>query len=285
MITRETKALVSALATEVAATDSPPALKAVFMVEPSNFRLSEDSGLDNQYMDYSSPTDPDLALKQSKGLRNLIKQAGIEVVSFAGDCRTPDSIFPNNAFATSAGRFIVGHMYHPSRTIETERKDIRSYFHKLGYQTIDLSVEDCVAELTGTLIIDRKRRLGFCGMSNRVNAAGLKAMHEAFDLRHTLEFDLAPGEYHSNVVMSVLSGRACVIHAESIVSDTLVPFLNLLYDGKVLSLDQAEKDAFAGNCIALSKTDLFMSSRARNALRDSSYELLRSWGFKSTVLN
>ncbi len=36
-------------------------------------------------------------------------------------------------------------------------------------------------------------------------------MHAAFGLELTFCFDLAPGEYHTNVVMSVLAGRALVI--------------------------------------------------------------------------
>ena len=35
-------------------------------------------------------------------------------------------------------------------------------------------------------------------------------MHAAFGLRATLLFDLAPGEYHTNVVLAVLAGRAAV---------------------------------------------------------------------------
>ena len=36
-------------------------------------------------------------------------------------------------------------------------------------------------------------------------------MHEAFGLRATLMFDLAPGEYHTNVVLAVLAGRAALV--------------------------------------------------------------------------
>ncbi len=200
--------------------------------------------------------------------------------SFPGNSETPDDVFPNNVFGTAPGRFIVGHMLHPLRQRETARQDIRNYFATAGYQTIDLSEQDCVAELTGPLVIDRARRLGFCGMTGRVDEAGLKAMHKAFGLRFTLQFDLQENEYHTNVIMSVLAGRACVLHAEAFVHAAIPLHIASIYRGRVVYLDQAEKDAFAGNCIALTQHDLFMSQTAADALQRDNRALLESWGFR-----
>ncbi|MGH8035580.1 MAG: arginine deiminase-related protein, partial [Lysobacterales bacterium] len=245
----------------------PAVPKSVFMVEPRNFRLSVDSARDNRYMDLGRTVDPDRALEQYVDLIEIIRDIGIPVKSFPGDAGFPDSVFPNNVFATAPERLIIGHMLHPSRQQETARKDIRSWFQGMGYQAIDLSAEDCVAELTGTLIIDRSRRLGFCGMTQRVNEAGLHSMHKAFGLVHTLHFDLAPGEYHTNVVLSVLAGRACVLHAESFTNPAVPQTLAGIYEDHVMYLDETEKRAFAGNCIALTPPDLFMSQTAADALR------------------
>lgn len=260
--------------------NSPAVPKGVFMVEPVNLRLSADSASDNHYMHLSSEIDQDRVLEQYVGLVEKIRGAGIPVKSFAGDPKTPEDVFLNNVFATSPGRLIVGHMLHASRQAETQRLDIRRYFRGQGYQEYDLSVEDCVAELTGPLIIDRARRLGFCGMTGRVNEAGLQAMHSAFDLRHTLFFGLAKGEYHTNVIMSVLAGRACVVHPDSIVDPKVVNALNAIYPDRLLYLDEMEKQAFAGNCIALTYKDLFMSQTAADALQRRSRGLLDAWGFR-----
>jgi hypothetical protein len=105
-------------------------------------------------------------------------------------------------------------------------------------------------------------------------------MHEAFNLRCTLQFDLQPGEYHTNVVLSVLAGRACVVHEESVQGKGLSRVLAAVYRDRVLLLDEAEKAAFAGNCIALGKHDVFMSQAAADALRSTSRALLESWGFR-----
>ena len=280
MITPDARPIITALRAGELPADSPAVPKGVFMVEPVNFRLSADSASDNRYMSIASEIDQDRALEQYIGLVEMIRGVGIPVKNFAGGSNTPEDVFPNNVFATSPGRFVIGHMLHHSRQAETRRLDIRSYFRDLGYQEYDLSVEDCVAELTGPLIIDRARRLGFCGMTSRVNEAGLKAMHAAFKLRHTVYFDLVEGEYHTNVVMSILAGRACVVHADSIVHPKVVHALAAIYPDRILYLDDAEKQAFAGNCIALTHKDLFMSQTAADVLRRSSKGLLESWGFR-----
>ena len=250
------------------------------MVEPIDFAISAESAADNRYMNLAGTVDPDRALEQYINLLRSIREAGVLVKSFPGDSRTPEDVFPNNAFATAPGRFIVGHMLHPLRQLETARKDIRNYFANMGYETIDLSVQDCVAELTGPLVIDRARRLGFCGMTGRVNEAGLKAMHEAFDLRCTLQFELKKGEYHTNVILSVLAGHACVLHAESFIEAVIPLTIASMYRGRIIYLDQAEKEAFAGNCIALTRHDLFMSQTAADALQLENRSLLESWGFR-----
>jgi N-dimethylarginine dimethylaminohydrolase len=126
-----------------------------------NFRLSADSASDNRYMDLGRVVDPDRALEQYIDLVGIIRDTGVPVKSFAGDAKFPDGVFPNNVFGTAPRRFIIGRMLHASRRQEGERKDIRAWFEGMGYQAIDLSVENCVAELTGPLIIDRARRVGF----------------------------------------------------------------------------------------------------------------------------
>lgn len=280
MITRSYEQFLEAFTDGKFPADSPAVPLGVFMVEPLDFQLLAESATDNHYMNLQHFVDSDRAMEQYIRLVSMIRECGIMVKSFVGDSRTPDDIFPNNVFATIPGRLIVGHMLHPNRQLEAGRKDIRDFFVNGGYELVDLSVLDCVAELTGVLIIDRARRIGFCGMTRRVNDAGVRAMAQAFDLRATLQFDLQETEYHTNVVLSVLASRACVVHEGSVKGAGLPRVLATVYPGQVLYLDQAEKEAFAGNCIALTNNDLFMSQAAADTLRVSSRELLESWGFR-----
>ena len=257
----------------------PACAKAVLMIEPVNFSVCVESAIDNPYMKLDDKVDEQRALEQARGLAELISNQGIEVVSFPGDPETPDAIFPNNVFATTSNRFIIGHMLHPGRQKEAERQDIRAYFQSRAYEKIDLSLEDCIAELTGTLIIDYARRIGFCGMSGRVDQAGLTAMHDAFGLKMIFSFELQPGEYHTNVIMMVLASRACVIYPGAFIDPDVPGAIAKAFPGRTLLLNEDEKNAFAGNCIALTEKDLCMSQTGVDALRPSSHKTLEDWGF------
>ena len=144
---------------------------------------------------------------------------------------------------------------------------------------IDLSEEALIAELTGALVIDHHRQIGFLGMSQRVCDAGAEAMHDAFGLRATLMFALANGEYHTNVVLSVLAGRACVYHPGSL-SKKAVDALDKIYDHAAFRLSDVEKNDFVGNCIAVTENDVLMSLRAWSALSDEARAFFDRQEFK-----
>ena len=268
----------NSLALPMAAPASP---RAVFMVEPSGFYISEATAVDNQYMDLSATVDPGRALDQHRKLAEAIEQTGITVIRFPGHPETPDGVFPNNVFATIPGRFIVGNMLVDERQRETLRRDIRTFFSDLmHYETVDLSHLDLVCELTGPLIIDRARQIGYCGMTQRVDEAGCQAMHEAFDLKLTYQFDLKPDEYHTNVVMAILAGRACVMDASAFADPDVPKAIEQAFPGRTLQLTPEEKLAFAGNCISLTDSDVFMSQAGVDALRPDCRQQLTDWGFK-----
>ncbi|HMB60112.1 MAG TPA: amidinotransferase, partial [Xanthomonadales bacterium] len=77
MITTEPAKIVEALKAGILPIDSPAVPTGVFMVEPVNFRLNQDSSKDNQYMDMSVEVDPDRALEQYIDLVQLIRHAGV----------------------------------------------------------------------------------------------------------------------------------------------------------------------------------------------------------------
>ncbi|HEY5776462.1 MAG TPA: arginine deiminase-related protein [Xanthomonadales bacterium] len=279
MIVDKPADFLAKLETETFPATGPVCAKAVMLVEPAEFTVNTESAIDNHYMNLTDLADSQRALEQARALAGLITRQGIDVVSFPGRRETPDAVFPNNVFATTPDRFIIGRMLRPSRQREADRPDIRAYFTTRGYREIDLSGEDMVAELTGTLIIDHARGIGFCGMTGRVDQAGLRAMHEAFDLKLTFSFDLRPEEYHTNVIMMVLAGRACVIYPGGFADPAVPAAIARAFPGRTLVLNTAEQCAFAANCIALTEKDLFMSQTAFDALRDSSRRTLEDWGF------
>lgn len=278
MITRDANAFF-ALAASCAADFGPPTARAAFLVAPDGFARAEQSARDNAYMAEASAFDPQRALAQHRALQRALSEE-LPVVCFPGRDDTPDALFPNNVFASAPGRLIVGRMRHEVRRREAARDDIRGFFRNvLGCTEIDLSRQPHPCELTGALVIDRARGLGYCGLSERCDEEGARLMHEAFGLRATLMFDLAPGEYHANVLLAGLAGRAVLVcpdgFAERGVADAIAGF----YAPHAVVLSAAEQAAYAGNAISLRADTVWMSARAAAALSEGSRRALEQAGF------
>jgi hypothetical protein len=264
MITRDLAA-VGSFARACRANFGPACAKGVFLVAPAQFALAEESARDNAYMDLGRSVDPERAASQHARLCAMLAEH-LPTHCFPGDADAPDGIFPNNVFATAPGRLLLGHMRHSVRQREAERSDIRNHYAVRGYREIDLRQQPGICELTGSLVIDRARGLGFCGLSERCDEAGAAAMHAAFGLRATLLFDLAPGEYHTNVVLSVLAARAVVVAPSGFADRAVAEAIAELYEPHALVLTDAEKNAFAGNCIAPTSDTVWLSEAASAAL-------------------
>ena len=278
MITRDSDAFV-ACARGLSPDFGPATAQAAFLVAPEGFALAEQSASDNRYMAGPAAFDPQRAHAQHRGLQRALSQV-IPTIAFPGDAQAPDALFPNNVFATGNGGFLVGRMRHPVRRREASRADIRGFLGGvLGLREVDLSTQPHPCELTGALVVDRARGIGLCGLSERCDAEGARLMHEALGLRATLLFDLAPGEYHTNVVLAVLAGRAALVCPAGFADPGVVEAIVALYAPHAVVLSPAEHAAFAGNAIALSADVAWMSEGAGNALTAASRAALARAGF------
>lgn len=256
-----------------------PTMRAALLVDPGGLRVSEQSATDNRYMVVGTPVDRARARRQWDDVGAALRGCGVPVLAFRGVEGQDDGVYPNNVFATIPGRLVVGAMKHPVRRAEAERADIRGCLSSFGYVIHDLSGLDGVAELTGVLAIDRARRVAVCGRSPRVDEAGVAAMHHALDLRATLVTPLVAGEYHLNLVLALLAGRAAVCWDEGFVDPEAPRALASVWPGAVLHLSTAEKSAFAGNCIAVTPSDVMLSTTAWDALCPASKAWFPRHGF------
>lgn len=270
-----------------------PTPRAVMLMAPEGLTTAAATAADNRYMATGDQVDADLAHRQHRDLAQRLSgpadpdmpadaaRRGVPVWTFPGDAGTPDATFLNNAFATVPGRLILGAMRYRQRQHETARADIRAFFADvLGYDIVELQGAGVVAELTGSLVIDRRRGVGLCGLGERCNLAGAQAMHEAFGLRLTYAFDLAEGEYHTNVVMSVLAGRTLVLCREGLADPVAAQALVDAWQGHCVELDAAEKNAFAGNCIVVREPELLMSQAGVDSLRPATRQALAEQGWQ-----
>ena len=257
----------------------PSTALAAFLVAPDGFCLAQQSAADNRYMADAAAFDATRASSEHRVLHRELSKV-LPTICFAGDPETPDAVFPNNVFATAAGRYVVARMRHPVRRREAARTDIRGFFGSvLDYAEIDLSTQPHVCELTGAIVIDRARGLGFAGLSERCDEEGARLVHAALGLRATLLFDLAPGEYHTNVVLAVLAGRAVLVCPDGFADAAVVEAISDLYAPHAVLLSPSEHAAFAGNAIALSDRQVWMSAQAAQSLSPSTVSALADAGF------
>lgn len=288
MITRDPAAFLS-LARACAPDFGPATARAAFLVTPEGFARAEESAQDNRYMARAGGYHCEAALAEHRALQRALS-ADVPVFAFPGDPATPDAVFPNNVFATARPdaraypqglpRLIVGRMRHAVRQREAARADIRGFFGALaGATEIDLSLQPHPCELTGSLVIDRARGLGYCGLSERCDEVGAQLMHEAFGLRATLLFNLAPGEYHANVVMAVLAGRALLASPSGFADPAVAEAIAALYAPHAVLLGPAQQAAFTGNAIALAPDRVWMSAAAAAALEPAQVQALAGAGF------
>jgi hypothetical protein len=278
VITREPSAFL-AVARTLTPDFGPPVARAAFLVAPDGFGLAQQSASDNRYMAAAAAFDPARALQQHRALQRALARE-LPTVCFPGDEATPDAVFPNNVFATTPGRLVIGRMRHPVRQREAGRSDIRGFFRDiLGYAQLDLSTQPHPCELTGAMVIDRARGIGWCGLSERCDEAGARLLHTAFGLRATLLFELAPGEYHTNVVLAVLAGRAALVCADGIADPAVIQAVAAVYGSHAIMLSLAQKAAFAGNAIALPGGGVWLSATADRALDAGTRAALAAAGF------
>lgn len=279
MLTRDPVAFL-ANARRVAADYGPATADAAFLVAPEGFARAQQSASDNRYMADAGAFDAARAHAQHRALQAALATV-LPTVCFPGAADTPDALFPNNVFATGNGRYLVGRMRHPVRQREAARADIRGFLGGLlGLAPVDLSAQPHPCELTGALVVDRARGLGFCGLSERCDAEGARLMHEALGLRATLLFDLAPGEYHANVVLAVLAGRAALVCPDGFGDPAVAAAIAAFYQPHGIVLSSAEQAAFAGNAIALSADAVWMSAGAEAALAPATRAALAAAGFQ-----
>jgi hypothetical protein len=80
--------------------------------------------------------------------------------------------------------------------------------------------------------------------------------------------------------MSILAGRACVLVPNAFVDPGVPMAISQVYPGKTLFLNREEKQAFCGNCIALTDGDLLMSQTALEGLSPLNQHKLADLGFR-----
>lgn len=238
---------------------------AVLMIRPARFGANPETADSNRFQRTEAIADVDTAaLREFDALARALADAGIEVVvaEDSHEPAKPDACFPNNWVSFhDDGTVVLYPMMAPSRRAERRREPIAAV-ERAGHRvarTIDLSALEARGEFlegTGSLVLDRPRRIAYACRSPRTTAKSLAEFSAALGYR-VVAFDAEGPDgrpaYHTNVLMAIGEGFA-VVCADSIVDAaqraTVVGELGR--DGaEVIAIDAAEMSGFAGNLLAL----------------------------------
>lgn len=253
-----------------APTARPTTMRRALLIRPNAFGFAHESATDNTYMDAAVHIDRQRACDQHQKLVEMIEGLGVPCDVFDSMAHTPDAVYPNNVFGFTSDRFIIGHMLHPVRQAEALHPEITRCFSESRHH-LDLSRQAGICELTGSLIIDHARKIGFVGTSQRCDVIGAKAMQEAFHLNAVYHVPLHPREYHTNIALSVLAGKGIVIAPSGFHDPADAQAIAECYGSHALVISEDEKNAFVGNCLAITEDALMMSAHAYRHLKNKDF--------------
>ena len=238
---------------------------AVLMIRPARFAANPETADSNRFQRTEAIADAAAAaLSEFDALARGLAGAGVGVVvaEDSPDPAKPDACFPNNWVSFHAdGTVVLYPMMAPSRRAERRREPIAAV-ERVGYRvarTIDLSPLEARGEFlegTGSLVLDRPRRIAYACRSPRTTDGALAEFSAALGYR-IVAFDAEGPDgrpaYHTNVLMGIGDGFA-VVCTESIAERgrRAAVVEELGRDGaEVIAIDAAEMNGFAGNLLAL----------------------------------
>lgn len=265
----------------------------ILMIRPINFRMNEQTAVNNYYQKVLSNMLPDSvninAQLEFDNYVNKLKSYGVEVIviSDVEDSDTPDSIFPNNWISFHEnGTVGIYPMFAENRRHE-RREDILDQLEEKGFvikNSVDYTSaenEGVFLEGTGSLLLDRVNRKAYCALSPRADEDLCIEFCEDFEYTPVVfsSFqtvnDKRKAIYHTNVMMC-LAETFAVICLESIddKKERKNVLKHLKEDGKkIIEISEDQVNHFAGNMLQVRGTDdelfLVMSQAAHNSLNQS----------------
>ncbi len=204
----------------------PPLTGTVLLVRPVAFGFNPETAMTNAFQKRPNAdlgAEPNAKSKSEIAAQALaefdafaaqLRGAGLRVIVFQdpGSPSTPDSIFPNNWVSFhGGGRAVLYPMHAPNRRAE-RRLAVFELLTAEGFSypsILDLSAAETRGEFlegTGSLVLDRVRRVAFAAVSPRTHLAVAQAWAAAlgYELFLFTALDAANTPiYHTNVLLSV----------------------------------------------------------------------------------
>jgi hypothetical protein len=265
---------------ESAPPKEPQSAAAVLMVRPARFGFNPQTAASNVFQKSTPGTGAlgtgagrqgvaslavhEAALREFDALAEQLARAGLKVIVVHDTVHPakPDAIFPNNWVSFHRdGTVVLYPMMAPNRRLE-RRDEVLAEVAAVGFRitrTVELSHREDLGQYlegTGSLVLDRPRRLAYANISPRtdLDALGEFAQQLDYDLVTFESVDEAGRPvYHTNVMLAVGTGFA-VMCAESITErrsrDAVRETLGA--EGReIVEISLAQMQAFAGNVLEL----------------------------------
>lgn len=272
---------------------STQAAPAVMMVRPAAFGWNPETAGSNRFQ---APAPgrceaASAAIAEFDALVAALRAAGVIVHAFDDrpEPACPDAVFPNNWVSLHAdGTVVLYPMLARDRRLERRLDLLVELERRGGYRVerlLDLTHHELhgrFLEGTGSVVFDHAARIAYACRSPRTHPAVLDEL--CAELGYApVAFDAADAGgvpvYHTNVMLSIGTGYALVCAAAVPVPQREVLLERLAAGGRrVLTIDQAQLAAFAGNVLELCAADgarvLAASQRALDSLEPRQREAL-----------
>lgn len=252
------------------------------MIRPVNFSFNAETAVNNAFQSAATDDAQKKALQEFEGFAALLKNNGVDVtiIDDTPDPYTPDSIFPNNWVSFHGdGTICLYPMYAQNRRLErkpevlqqvSRKFDIRATLDFSGYEQQGLFLEG-----TGSLVLDRDKKIAYAGLSPRTDRTVLLDFCEKIGYTPEL-FTAVDGKglsiYHTNVMMCV-GDRFVVVCLDSVPDPVERKSLadTISRSGKtIIPISLSQMNQFAGNMLQVHNDKgeklLVMSSQAYASL-------------------
>jgi hypothetical protein len=266
----------------------------VLMIRPLHFLYNEETAVNNSFQvrgDQENLTEK--AIFEFDTFVNLLRAEGVDVtvVEDSPDPHTPDAIFPNNWISFhSSGIYCLYPMFAPNRRKERKSEVISVIQKKFHYDLlIDFTgyeSENLFLEGTGSMVLDREKRLAYACLSPRTNETVLQDFCSRLNYQaivfHAVN-ESGQAIYHTNVMMCV-GDRYIVICLDSITDPSEKKYVEdtILRNGKeIIRISTHQMNHFAGNMLQLENERrekiLVMSNAAWDVLLPDQREKLTKY--------
>jgi hypothetical protein len=264
------------------------------MIRPLHFLYNEETAVNNSFQvrgDQENLTEK--AIFEFDTFVNLLRAEGVDVtvVEDSPDPHTPDAIFPNNWISFhSSGIYCLYPMFAPNRRKERKSEVISVIQKKFHYDLlIDFTgyeSENLFLEGTGSMVLDREKRLAYACLSPRTNETVLQDFCSRLNYQaivfHAVN-ESGQAIYHTNVMMCV-GDRYIVICLDSITDPSEKKYVEdtILRSGKeIIRISTHQMNHFAGNMLQLENERrekiLVMSNAAWDVLLPDQREKLTKY--------